>query len=137
MIVLWVQPGVLARTLRPGYGSSPVKRFDIDHWVHEVKRFGIKSVICLLAKELELYEDVLREEGGLLGHYRAQGWVVHSVPVEENELFPFLLELEDLMAVEQAFLQSPIPVLIHGSAGLVRTAVAVIHLKQRGLVKGA
>jgi len=133
MSAWWVQADVLARSGRPGYPSRQLKRAEIDHWLYELSYFRIKSVICLLSKELQLYEELLREEGGLLGLYRAQGWVVHSISVEDYK--NPALDDQELAAVVRAFRKGPKPVLVHCSAGMDRTGMAVAHLQQLGLVK--
>lgn len=72
--------GQLARGRRPGYTGEqgqPVSIADVDAWLEEAKRAGIRSIICLLADDqLQLYEQL---PGGLLSHYRAAGYDVEHV----------------------------------------------------------
>jgi len=86
---------------------------------------GVKSVICLLSdEEMEWYEPV---PGGLLARYRERGLVVASVPVQPSRQ-PSLTR-QQCAAISEAFATLPKPVVIHCSAGLVRSGDAVRFLK--------
>jgi len=55
-----------------------VSRAEVDEWIGEVKAFGVRSIICLLAHDqLKWYADVPE---GLISYYRAVGFTVAHVP---------------------------------------------------------
>lgn len=85
----WAIPNVLAITQRPlrahpVYGGSgrdypPEARPELDAWIEDLARQGVRSVIVLARdKELDHYAAPLGNDGGLLSLYRAAGLeVVH------------------------------------------------------------
>ena len=90
----WAIPGRLAITQRPlrahpVYGGSgrdypPASRPDIDAWIEDVVRQGIRSVIVLTSnKELEHYSAAVAEDGGLLSAYRNAGLEVVHLPAND------------------------------------------------------
>jgi hypothetical protein len=73
-VVTWVIPGRLASSYRPGRFDWPdrVPEEAVHSWCESVDREGIRSILCLLAREhLKLYAKVT---GELLGYYRARGF---------------------------------------------------------------
>ena len=125
----WVIDGKLARSSRPGYGGehgSPVTRTVVDSWIEEAKEFGIQSIICLLHDEhLRLYQEI---PDGLIAYYQQKGFTVSHIPVVDYQNPP--LTPEDLERVEDAYQSLPKPVLVHCSAGIDRTGLAVRYLRK-------
>ena len=122
-------PRVLYSSSRPGYefGRNPVPRQVVDEWLSEVQAEGIASVLCLLSDDqLSLYAGL---PGGLLAYYRAKGLTVGHVPAKDHASPP--LSAAQLATVEKVFATLPKPVLVHCSAGIDRTGLAVQHLKDR------
>lgn len=82
---------ITQRPLRPHpiYGGSrrdyPVEaRPDIDAWIEDLVRQGIRSVIVLTSnKELDHYEEPTASAGGLLSLYRAAGLEVVHFPADD------------------------------------------------------
>lgn len=123
----WLPSLALGRASRPGWdwlGDAPVPTAVVDQWVETIKAHGVQSVICLLSQEeLNWYSEV---PGGLLGRYQHRGIGTASVPVPLNRR-PLLTE-GDLDAIVQAFEDLSKPVVVHCSAGMVRSGKAVRHL---------
>jgi|TARA_B100001996_G_C18544375_1_gene548244 protein tyrosine phosphatase (PTP) superfamily phosphohydrolase (DUF442 family) len=123
----WVIEGTLAKSSRPGHRSEDVSTSVVDSWIDKVEKMGIKSIICFLAEnQLDFYARI---PSGLLGHYRNSGFGVLHLP-EEDYLHPPLSEANLRKAVS-AFEELEKPVLIHCSAGIDRTGLAVRTIIER------
>jgi hypothetical protein len=127
-MVYWVKPGLLATSSRPGYAPGAeftVPRQRVEGWVEEARTAGVASIICLLAgDQLPLYTRGLPQ--GLLSFYEESGFEVVNIASPDGMRDPYTPEqLEDAW---QAFQRLPKPVLVHCSAGYVRTGRIVDHI---------
>jgi protein-tyrosine phosphatase len=123
----WAVPKLLARSSRPGYAyeqAFPVTRRQVDEWLAEARKLGIRGIICLLSDdELSSHTSV---PGGLLEYYRTSGFETARIPVPDGGSPP--MNDEQLEAVWKAYQSLPKPVLVHCSAGIDRTGTAVEHI---------
>ncbi len=127
-IVVWVIPGKLASSQRPlrdhpqfgGRKPLPLAaRPLVISWVEEIKRIGIRSIICLLVgKQLDLYSRLDLHECGLLGYYETQGLQVRHFPMTDYQR----PQVSHMQKVLEAFNELLKPVLLHCSAAIDRTA---------------
>ena len=126
-MLTWVIESQLARGRRPGYSGeqgAAVGKSDVDAWIKDAKAVGIRSIICLLADDQLRYYSLL--ETDLISYYRNSGFIVKHVPAEDHKRPP--LTDRNLEQIWHAYTDLPKPVLVHCSAGIDRTGLAVDYI---------
>ncbi len=117
----WVIEKILARSSRPGYPEHAVSRDAVKEDVEAWRDAGIRSIICLLDdRQLAYYAGIV---DGLLGCYKEAGFHIAHIPVKDYKSPP--LSKKELQRIAKAYDDLPKPVLIHCSAGIDRTGMAV------------
>ena len=128
----WVLPELLAKSPRPGYpGREGTSKEVVDEWIENVRAMEVRSIICFLSDhQLAFYSDL---PSGLIQYYRDAGFAVAHVPEEDYRLPP--LSDISLGLVVSAFEDLEKPVLVHCSAGIARTGMAVAAIWENEMEK--
>jgi protein-tyrosine phosphatase len=143
------QLAVTQRPLRahPIYGGSrrdyPLEaRTDLDAWIHDLVRQGIRSVIALTSsKELDHYAAPAGNDGGLLSLYEDAGLQVLHLPADDpahdlTARAAFDAAVDELShVVTQGLDTLRLPAVLHCSAAIDRSppvAARVAFLVQTG-----
>ena len=118
----WVLPELLAKSPRPGYpGREGTSKEVVDEWIENVRAMGVRSIICFLSDhQLAFYSDL---PSGLIQYYRDAGFDVAHIPEDDYKSPP--LSEEGVREAVASFERLQKPVLVHCSAGLARTGMAI------------
>lgn len=149
-LLLWVIPSLLACCHRPlrhnrlyggsawhlDSGATPL----VHDWARRVRAYEIRSIICLMSEqELEFYKRLDLQAESLLEFYRAQGFVVASIPWKDPRHVrsdpEALREKEHQVSVEalRRFDALAKPVLLHCSAGIDRSSPVAAYIRSQRL----
>ena len=118
----WVLPELLAKSPRPGYpGREGISKEVVDEWIENVRAMGVRSIICFLSDhQLAFYSDL---PSGLIQYYRDAGFDVAHIPEDDYKSPP--LSEEGVREAVASFERLQKPALVHCSAGLARTGMAI------------
>ena len=118
----WVLPELLAKSPRPGYpGREGTSKEVVDEWIENIRAMGVRSIICFLSDhQLAFYSDL---PSGLIQYYRDAGFDVAHIPEDDYKIPP--LSEEGVREAVASFERLQKPALVHCSAGLARTGMAI------------
>ena len=118
----WVLPELLAKSPRPGYPESEgISKEAVDEWIENIRAMGVRSIICFLSDhQLAFYSDL---PSGLIQYYREANLEVAHIPEDDYKSPP--LSEKGVRESVAAFERLEKPVLVHCSAGLARTGMAI------------
>ena len=118
----WVLPELLAKSPRPGYpGREGTSKEVVDEWIENIRAMGVRSIICFLSDhQLAFYSDL---PSGLIQYYRDAGVDVAHIPEDDYKSPP--LSEEGAREAVASFERLQKPALVHCSAGLARTGMAI------------
>jgi protein tyrosine phosphatase (PTP) superfamily phosphohydrolase (DUF442 family) len=118
----WVLPELLAKSPRPGYpGREGTSKEVVDEWIENIRAMGVRSIICFLSDhQLAFYSDL---PSGLIQYYRDAGFDVAHIPEDDYKSPP--LSEEGVREAVASFERLQKPALVHCSAGLARTGMAI------------
>ena len=118
----WGLPELLAKSPRPGYPEREgISKEVVDEWIENVRAMGVRSVIFFLSDhQLAFYSNL---PSGLIQYYRDADLEVAHIPEDDYKSPP--LSEEGVRESVAAFERLEQPVLVHCSAGLARTGLAI------------
>ena len=118
----WVLPELLAKSPRPGYPKKEgISKEVVDEWSENIRAMGGRSIICFLSDhQLAFYSDL---PSGLIQYYRDAGFDVAHIPEDDYKSPP--LSEEGVREAVASFERLQKPALVHCSAGLARTGMAI------------
>ena len=118
----WVLIDELAKSPRPGYPERQgIGTDEVDGWIVEIREMGIRSIICFLSDDqLPFYSGL---PTGLIQYYRDAGFDVAHIPEDDYKTPP--LSEEGVREAVVSFEKLQKPILVHCSAGMARTGMAI------------
>ena len=122
-MITWIIKSELAKSARPGYPSKNVSPTAVKKWFAQLKKAGIKSIICLLNED-EMFDSYERLPNGLLGAYGEGSIPCNNIAVD-NYKDPMPPQCRRIW---KAFQTREKPVLVHCVNGKRRAQIAVRHI---------